>query len=348
MPRIGKHEIGTGNDVYIVAELSANHDGSLDRARETIRAAARAGVDAIKLQTYTADTITIRSDRPDFIVPGDGPWAGRSLYDLYTQAHTPWDWHAALFDEAHQCGLDIFSTPFDATAVDLLEDLGVPAYKVASFELPDDGLLRTVAATGKPVILSTGMASLEEITHAITTIESAGGRDIILLRCTSSYPAPDDSMNLASIPLLAAATKRPVGLSDHSRGVTAPIVAATLGACMIEKHFTLSRDRGGVDSHFSLEPDELAEMVREVARVQRMLGDTKFGAGVEEEGSAIFRRSLYIVADMRAGDEFSATNVRSIRPGFGLSPRYLDVVMGCRAALDIERGTPLAWEHFTR
>ncbi len=311
--RIGGRVIGRDRPALIVAELSANHGGSLERALETVRAAQTAGADAIKLQTYTADTLTLASDRPEFTIQG-GPWSGRTLHQLYEEAHTPWAWHAELFAEARRLGLEVFSSPFDASAVDLLESLEAPAYKVASFELVDDPLLRRVARTGKPVILSTGMASTEEISHAVTVLRLAGVEQLVLLRCTSSYPAPDDGMHLRSIPALAARFVCPVGLSDHSLGTIAPVVAVTLGACLIEKHFTLSRALGGPDGHFSLEPDELATLVREVRRAEAMLGEVRFGAGVAEEGSTQFRRSLYVVRDIRAGEPFTDQNVRSTGP----------------------------------
>lgn len=342
--RIGSKEIGPGAPVYIVAELSGNHNGSLERALDTVRAAAGTGVDAIKLQTYTPDTLTIDSRKPDFVVPGSGPWGGRTLYDLYAEAHTPWDWHQPLFDEARRLGLEVFSTPFDDTAVALLESLGAPVYKVASFELVDDGLLRAVAATGKPVILSTGMASMEEIDHAVATLRQAGNRDLLLLRCTSSYPAPDESMRLKGIQALAERWGSLVGLSDHSMGTMAPVVAVSLGACFIEKHFTLRRSDGGVDSHFSLEPEEFRAMVSDVRRAQAMIGSPDFGPGAAESASVVFRRSLYVVADVKAGEAFTAANVRAIRPGFGLAPRHLEEVLGRSATGPIERGTPLRWE----
>jgi pseudaminic acid synthase len=342
---VGDRTIGDGQPVYVIAELSGNHNGNLDRAIATIRAAAGAGADAIKLQTYTPETLTISTDKPEFVVPGDGPWSGRTLYDLYKEAMTPWEWHPRLFEEAKRCGLQMFSTPFDVTAVAFLETLGAPLYKIASFELVDDGLLRAVAATGKPVIASTGMANLEEIAHAVATLEAAGASNVILLKCTSSYPAPDESMNLRAIPLLAAATGKIVGLSDHSLGVIAPIVAVTMGARVIEKHFTLLRADGGVDSHFSLEPREFEQMVEGVRRAQSMLGAPKLGPGVMEEGSTVFRRSLYVVENVAAGEVLTTANVRSIRPGYGLSPKYLELVLGHRATQPIERGTPLTWAH---
>jgi N-acetylneuraminate synthase len=343
--RIKDRLVGPGHPTYLVAELSGNHNGDLQRALDTIRAAADAGADAIKLQTYTADTLTIDCATSEFVVPGTGPWGGRTLYDLYREAHTPWEWHERLFEEAADAGLHIFSSPFDSTAVDLLERLEAPAYKIASFELVDDALLRRVAGTGKPVILSTGMANLEEIAHAVGVLRARGCSELLLLRCTSSYPAPDESMNLATIPVLSRAVGAPVGLSDHSLGTTAPVVAVSLGACFIEKHFTLSRADGGVDSHFSLEPPEFRELVTAVRRSEAMVGAVSFGAGVAEEGSAVFRRSLYVVRDVGAGEAFTAENVRSIRPGFGLSPRFLDVALGKRASRPIRRGTALSWDH---
>ena len=342
--RIGERLIGGNAPAYLVAELSGNHDGSLDRALATIRAAAAAGADAIKLQTYTPDTLTIRAPQPDFVVPGDGVWGGRTLYDLYEQAHTPWDWHRALFDEARAHGLAIFSTPFDATAVALLEELGCPAYKIASFELVDDELLQAVAGTRKPVILSTGMASKEEIQHAIDVLRAAGNRELLLLRCTSSYPAPDASMNLATMRAMAPLSGGAVGLSDHSTGTLAAVVAVALGACFIEKHFTLSRD-GGVDSHFSLEPAEFRTLVDDVRRAEAMIGRVSFGPGAAEEGSLVFRRSIYVVRDIKAGERYSRDNVRVIRPGYGLAPRHLARVLGAVATDNLPRGTALQWGH---
>lgn len=345
--RFGDRLIGRGHPAYLVAELSGNHNGDLGRALATVRAAAAAGADAIKLQTYTAETMTIRSDHPSFIVPGDGPWAGRTLYDLYEEAHTPWAWHQALFDEAKRCGIDIFSTPFDESSVEFLESLGAIGYKVASFEMTDDTLLRAIGRKGKPVVVSTGMANLEEIAHAKDVLNRAGSSDLIFLKCTSAYPAPDEGMRLSTIPLLRTVTGCPVGLSDHSSGATAPVVAVTMGACLIEKHFTLARADGGVDSHFSLEPAEFAELVRDVRRAEAMMGVPALGFGAAEEGNIVFRRSLYVVAPVTAGDRLSAANVRSIRPGFGLSPRYADIVFESRAHVDIPAGTPLTWEHLT-
>jgi N-acetylneuraminate synthase len=343
-PVIGARAVGPGSPCFLVAELSGNHGGDLSRALATIEAARAAGADAVKLQTYTADTLTIHCDRPEFVVPGPGPWAGRTLHDLYDEAHTPWSWHDSLFARARSLGLEIFSTPFDDTAVELLESLNAPAYKVASFELVDDALLRRVAATGKPVILSTGMASLEEIAHAVAVLRRAGATDLVLLRCASSYPAPDDAMALSTIPVLAEAMACPVGLSDHSTGIVAPVVAVALGACLIEKHLILDRSAGGVDSHFSLEPAEFRAMADAVRRAERMIGGPRFGAGAAEEGSVAFRRSLYLVSDVAAGEVVTPEHVRSIRPGYGLSPRYLDRVIGRRALRAASRGSPVTWD----
>jgi pseudaminic acid synthase len=341
---IGDRRVGDGCPVYVVAELSGNHNGNLDRAIATVHAAKEAGADAIKLQTYTPDTITLKSDDPSFRVPGSGPWAGRTLYDLYEEAHTPWAWHPKIFEAARSCGIEIFSTPFDATAVDFLASLGVPAFKIASFELVDDALLAKVAATGKPVILSTGMASTEEVIHAVDQLRKGGATSIVVLRCTSSYPAPDESMHLSTIPMLRALTNCLVGLSDHSLGSTASVVSVALGACFIEKHLTLSRTDGGVDSHFSLEPSEFRQLVGEVRRAEAMIGTPTFGPGVAEEGNVVFRRSLYIAEDVAAGELLTARNVRSVRPGFGLSPRFLDLVVGHRARRAISKGTPVSWD----
>ncbi|MFN0181428.1 MAG: pseudaminic acid synthase [Gemmatimonadales bacterium] len=344
---IGRHRLATDAPCFVVAELSGNHNGDLGRAVATVEAAAEAGAHAIKLQTYTPDTITLDCDGPEFRVAGNGPWGGRRLWDLYREAHTPWDWHPRLFEVARACGLEVFSTPFDGTAVAFLESLGAPAYKIASFELVDDGLLRQVAATGKPVVVSTGMASLEEISHAVAVLERAGVTELVLLRCTSSYPAPDDDMHLRTIPLLAELTGHPVGLSDHSIGVVAPVVAVSLGARMIEKHLTLDRAAGGVDSHFSLEPAEFRALVTAVARAELMLGAPTFGPGVAEEGSVAFRRSLYLAEDVRAGDRLTERNVRSVRPGHGLPPRFADLVIGKAARRDARRGTPVTWDLVT-
>jgi pseudaminic acid synthase len=340
---INGRRVGPGLPAYVVAELSANHNHSLDRAVETVRAAKAAGADAIKLQTYRADTLTIDSDNEWFRVKGT-LWEGRTLYDLYTEAFTPWEWHPHLRDVAAEEGLDFFSTPFDDTAVDFLEELGVVAHKVASFENVDLPLLRRVARTGKPLIVSTGMATLAEVDEAVQAVRGAGGTQLALLKCTSAYPSTPDAMNLRTIPHLADAFDLPVGLSDHSMEVAVPAAAVALGACIVEKHLTLSRAEGGPDSAFSLEPHEFRDMVNAVRVAEQALGVVRYGCGPLEEKSRAFRRSLFVVQDVRAGEPYTARNVRSIRPGYGLHTRHLEQVVGRVASRDVARGTPLAWE----
>jgi len=342
--QIGKRSVGPGHPVYVVAELSANHNQNYDQAVQIIHAARDAGADAVKLQTYTADTITLLSDREEFRINAGTLWDGRILYDLYREAYTPWEWQPKLKKVAGDLGLDLFSSPFDATAVDFLEGMDVPAYKVASFELVDIPLIQKMAATGKPLIISTGMATIEEIDEALAAARKAGATQLALLKCTSAYPAPPDEMNLRTIPEMARRFEVPVGLSDHTMGVAAPVAAVALGACIIEKHITLSRSLKGPDSEFSLEPQEFKEMVQAVRSTEQALGKVHFGAGPRELGSRVFRRSLFVVKDMKHGEEFTAQNVRSIRPAHGLHTRYLPEVLGKRAARDIERGTPLSWE----
>lgn len=339
---IGGRPIGPGRPAYLIAEVSANHGQRFERAVEIIEAAREAGADAIKVQTYTPDTMTIDCRNEHFLIRGT-MWNGRNLHELYAEASTPWEWQPRLKEVARALGMDFFSTPFDETAVDFLEEMDVPAYKVASFEIVDLPLLRKVAGTGKPVILSTGMASLAEIEEAVLVLRSAGCRQLALLKCTSAYPAPASEMHLRTIPHLAAAFGVPVGLSDHTLGAAVPAAAVALGACLIEKHLTLSRSDPGPDSGFSLEPAEFGEMVRAVRAVEAALGGVRYGSGEEESRSLVFRRSLFVVEDMKAGEEFSAANVRSIRPGYGLHTRHLPEVLGRRAARDIVRGTPLAW-----
>ncbi len=330
--------------VLIIAEMSCNHGGTLEGALALLRAAKDVGADGVKLQTYTADTLTIACDRPEFRITGGTPWDGKQLYDLYKEASTPWSWHAQLFEEARKLGLLCFSSPFDATAVDFLETLGVPMYKVASFELVDVPLLEKVGSTGKPVILSTGMASLAEIDEAVATLRRSGCRELALLKCTSAYPAPPEEMNLRTIPHLAVAFGVRVGLSDHSPGFAAPVAAVALGATIVEKHFTLSRAAGGPDSTFSLEPDEFAEMVRVVRMTEKALGEVTYQVTPREAANRQFRRSLFVVEDIEAGESFTERNVRSIRPGHGLPPKYLTRVLGKKAARHLARGTPLEWE----
>ena len=327
---------------YLIAEMSANHAGDLSRALEIVHAAKEAGADCIKTQTYTADTLTINCAN-DYFSIHEGPWKGRTLYDLYQEAHTPWDWLARIKQEADKLGLDYLSTPFDRTAVDFLAELGVNSYKVASFELNDLPLLRYIAAQGKPVIASTGMASLGEIERAVRTVREAGNSDLCLLKCSSAYPAPPDDMNLRTIPHLAETFGVAVGLSDHTLGSAAAVAAVVLGACVIEKHFCLSRSIPNPDAAFSMEPAEFRQMHDDIRAVERAMGKVQYGVSAAEEGSAAFRRSLFIVQDMKAGETFTAENLRSIRPGYGLAPRHYDAVIGRRASGDICRGTPLAW-----
>jgi N-acetylneuraminate synthase len=339
---IENRHIGLGKPNYIIAEMSANHNQDFDQAVKILEAAKEAGADAIKLQTYTPDTLTIDSDNECFRIKGT-IWEGKNLYELYGEAYTPWEWQPKLKEVANGLGLDLFSTPFDPTAVDFLEDMGVPAYKVASFELVDLPLLRKIAETGKPIIMSTGMASLAEIDEAVRTIRHAGGNQLALLKCTSAYPASAEEMNLRTIPHLSQAFGLPTGLSDHTLDIAVPVAAVTLGACIVEKHFTLSRDIAGPDSAFSLEPDEFKAMVDAIRTAEKALGKIHYGVSEHEAKSRVFRRSLFVVKDIVAGEVFTQENVRSIRPGHGLSPKYLEDVLGRRAAKDIARGTPLAW-----
>ena len=341
---IGRRRIGPGNPVYCIAEVSANHNQDFAQAVRIVEAAKEAGADAVKLQTYTADTITIASDRKEFRIGGGTLWDGRNLHELYGKAYTPWEWQPRLKKVAEDLGMDLFSTPFDATAVDFLEGMGVPAHKIASFELVDLPLIQRVARTGKPMIMSTGMASAEEIEEALQTAREAGATQIALLKCTSAYPAPAEEMNLRTIPEMARRFEVPIGLSDHTMGITAPVAAVALGACIIEKHLTLSRATPGPDSGFSLEPQEFKAMVEAVRTAEKALGEVHFGLSGKEESSRIFRRSLFVVQDVKEGETFSAANVRSIRPGYGLHTRHLGEVLGKRAVCDIERGTPLSWD----
>ena len=327
--------------VYIIAELSANHNGSLKRAKQTIRAAAEAGADAIKLQTYTADTLTIDCDNEYFRIQGGTLWDGRTLYDLYKEAYTPWEWHAELQKEAQARGLDFFSTPFDDTAVDFLEELNVPRHKVASFELVDIPLLKKIGSTKKPVIMSTGMAAEFEIQEALDALREAGASEIALLKCTSAYPAQPKDANLLTIPDMKQRFGCKVGLSDHTMGIAVPVAAVALGACVIEKHFTLSRDDGGPDSSFSMDPGEFRDMVDAVRTVELSLGGVRYGGSDSEERSKVFRRSLFVVNNIKQGDRFTAENIRSIRPGQGMPPRFLRDVIGKSAGRNLARGTPL-------
>jgi pseudaminic acid synthase len=345
---IGKRRIGPGRPTYCIAEVSANHNQDFSQAVRIIEAAKEVGADAVKLQTYTPDTITIQSRQEYFRVGGGTLWDGRTLYELYGEAYTPWEWQPKLKQVANDLGMDLFSSAFDPTAVDFLEKMEVPAYKVASFELVDILLIQKMARTGKPLIVSTGMATLEEIEEAVEAALQAGARQIALLKCTSAYPAPPEEMNLRTIPELSRRFGVPIGLSDHTMGIAVPVAAVALGACIIEKHLTLSRAVPGPDSTFSLEPQEFKAMVEAVRTAERSLGQVHFGLSGKEEASRVFRRSLFVVEDVKTGEPFTPANVRSIRPGYGLHTRHLAEVLGRVAAADIARGTPLRWDLVVR
>jgi len=333
------------NRAFIIAELSANHNGSKEIAIETIKAAKRAGADAIKLQTYTADTLTINCDNEYFTDILKGTiWAGRSLYDLYKEAYTPWEWHEELFRVAKEEGLMCFSTPFDKTAVDFLEQFNPPAYKIASFEIQDIPLIEYTASKGRPMIMSTGIAELEDIELAVQTCRDAGNNDITLLKCTSSYPAPIEEANLATIPDLKKRFGVKVGLSDHTLGIVSPVVAVTLGARFIEKHFILDKSIGGPDASFSLDEKEFTEMVKAVRQAEKAVGKVSYELTEKVKASRKFSRSLFVVKDIIAGEKFTEENVRSIRPGFGLHPKYLNTVLGKVAKTGLKRGIPLSWD----
>ena len=342
--QIGAHRIGPGSAVYVIAELSANHHQNFDEALQIIRAAKDAGADAVKLQTYTPDTMTIDSTRPEFHISGGTLWDGQNLYKLYGQAYTPWDWQPKLKKAANDLGMDCFSSAFDATAVDFLEKIGVPAHKVASFELVDIPLIQKMARTGRPLIMSTGMATIEEIEEAVAAARQAGARQIALFKCTSAYPALPEEMNLRTIPELQRRFDVPVGLSDHTMGIAAPVAAVALGACIIEKHLTLSRSVPGPDSAFSLDPVEFKDMVAAVRVAEKALGEVHFGSSEKEASSRVFRRSLFAVQAIKRGEPFTAENLRAIRPGHGLHTRHLAEILGRKASRDIERGTPMSWE----
>jgi N-acetylneuraminate synthase len=344
---ISHRRIGREFPPLIIAELSGNHNQSLERALALVDAAARAGAHAIKLQTYTPDTMTLDLSVEEFLISDSHSlWKGRSLYELYQEAQTPWEWHKPLFARARELGLIAFSTPFDESAVDFLETLDVPCYKIASFENTDIALIRRVAATGKPMIISTGMASIAELGESVRTAREAGCRDIVLLKCTSTYPATPEDSHLRTIPHLRELFDCEVGLSDHTMGIGPAIAAVALGATVIEKHFTLRRSDGGVDSAFSLEPEEMAGLVTETTRAWQSLGEIRYGSVDAEKASLKFRRSLYVVEDLNAGDVLIRSNVRSIRPGFGLPPKHLKTVLGMRVTCAVSRGTPLSWKLF--
>jgi len=343
--KIAHHPIGKNSPPFIIAEMSGNHNQSLERALEIVEVAAKAGAHALKIQTYTPDTMTLDLDEREFhISDPKSLWAGTSLYKLYGQAYTPWEWHAAIFKRASELGMVAFSTPFDDTAVDFLETLNVPCYKIASFENTDIPLIRRVAATGKPLIISTGMATEAELDDTVTAARLAGCKDLILLKCTSTYPATAENTNILTIPHLRDRFKCEVGLSDHTMGVGVSVASVALGATVIEKHFTLSRADGGVDSTFSMEPAEMARLVIETKQAWQALGQVSYGATEAEMKSIIFRRSLYIVKDLKAGEVLTRENVRAIRPGLGLPPKYIDRILGVRVLRDINRGTALSWD----
>jgi pseudaminic acid synthase len=333
------------NRPFIIAEMSGNHNQSLDRAIAIVDAAVEAGVDAVKIQTYTADTMTLDIDTGEFFIADkDSLWKGESLHHLYEKAHTPWEWHKPIFDRCKAHGIMGFSTPFDDTSVDFLEDLGVPCYKIASFENVDIPLIRKVARTGKPLIVSTGMTTVSELEDLVRTARKNGCTDLTLLKCTSSYPSSPEGTNLRTIPHMRELFDCEVGLSDHTLGIGVAVASVALGATVIEKHFTLSRADGGVDAAFSLEPDEMARLVRECRSAALAMGEVRYEMADQEKKSLQFRRSLYIAEDMNAGEVFTEKNLRRIRPGFGLSPKYYDSLLGRRVKCDVKRGTPVSWD----
>lgn len=340
---IAGREIGPSREPYIIAELSANHNGKLETALTIIEEAKKAGADAVKLQTYTADTITLDCDRDEFRIHG-GLWGGKTLYQLYQEAHTPWDWHAVLFDHARKLGITIFSSPFDNTAVDLLEDLNAPAYKIASFEAVDLPLIQYVASTGKPMIISTGMANDEEIAEAVNAAKEGGCSQLAILHCVSGYPAPAEDYNLRSIPDMIERFGLVTGLSDHTLDNTTAITSVALGASIIEKHFTLDRNGGGPDDSFSLEPSDLRMLCRDSKTAWAALGKVDYGRKSSEQGNVKFRRSLYFVKNVKAGDLISPENVRSVRPGYGLSPKYYQGLLGRAVKMDVTFGTPVTMD----
>ena len=344
---ISGRTIGLSQSPFIIAEMSGNHNQSLERALEIVEAAAKSGVDALKIQTYTPDTMTLDLDEREFhISDPNSLWAGTSLYRLYSAAYTPWEWHKPIFDRARELGMIAFSTPFDDTAVDFLESLDVPCYKIASFENTDILLIRRVAATGKPLIISTGMATVAELDETVRAAREAGCKDLILLKCTSTYPATADNTNILTIPHLRDLFDCEVGLSDHTLGVGVSVASVALGATVIEKHFTLNRADGGVDGAFSMEPHEMAQLVIESERAWKALGKVNYGPTEAEKKSIQFRRSLYVVKDLMAGDILTHENIRSIRPGLGLPSKYLDVVLGKRINQDVKKGSALEWSYF--
>ncbi|MCP3924035.1 MAG: pseudaminic acid synthase [Desulfobacterales bacterium] len=345
--KIGNILIGQEHPPVIIAEMSGNHNQSLDRALEIVEAAAKAGAHIIKLQTYTADTMTLDVREGEFFIDDENSlWKGNSLHDLYKNAYTPWDWHEPIIRKAEELGVLCFSTPFDSTAVDFLENLNIPAYKIASFENADLPLIRKVASTGKPMIISTGMATLAELDETVKTLRESRCENFILLKCTSSYPASPENSNILTIPHMRELFKCEVGLSDHTLGVGASIAAVAHGATVIEKHFTLNRSDGGVDSAFSIEPAELKILVEETERAWQSLGTVTYGISEAEKTMAKYRRSLYIDQDLKTGDRLTSENLRIVRPGLGLPPKYFDVLIGRSVGCDIKKGTPVNWNLF--
>ena len=344
MIQIEKQFIGENHPPFIIAEMSGNHNQSLERALKIVEFVAKSGANALKLQTYTADTMTLDISKDEFFL--DDPnslWQGNSLYELYKKAHTPWRWHKPIFDKCKELGLIAFSTPFDASSVDFLENLNVPIYKIASFENTDIPLIKRIASTGKPIIISTGMASIAELDKSVNVARNAGCKDIILLKCTSTYPSSPKNSNLLTIPHLKKTFNLQVGLSDHTIGIGASIASIALGATIIEKHFTLNRADGGVDSAFSIEPNELKMLVKESKRAWQALGEIKYGASEKEKKSTIFRRSIYICKDMKKGEFFTKENIRTIRPGLGLKPKYYEILLGKKINQSVKKGTPVSW-----
>ena len=341
--KIGGKQVGAGSVPLVIAEMSGNHNQSLERALEIVDAAAQSGAHALKIQTYTAETMTIDIREREFFISGEKSlWKGESLFDLYKKAYTPWEWHEAIFDRAKEHKMLAFSTPFDRTAVDFLENLDVPCYKIASFENTDLPLIRYVASTGKPMIISTGMATFAELDESVEAARAAGCKDLVLLKCTSTYPSTPDDSNILTIPEMRSRYGCEIGISDHTMGIGVSVAAVALGATVVEKHFTLQRSDGGVDSAFSMEPQEMAQLVIETERAWQALGKVQHGPTEKEKASLVFRRSLYVVADVKAGEKLTPANVRAIRPGNGIAPKFYDEVIGKTAKRDITRGTPLS------
>jgi pseudaminic acid synthase len=343
--QIGHKKIGLGYRPFIIAEMSGNHNQSLERALQIVEAAAACGVDALKLQTYTADTMTLNINHGEFFISDEeNLWKGKSLYQLYKEAYTPWEWHQPIFERCKELGIIPFSTPFDETAVDFLEELDVPMYKIASFENTDIPLIKKVASTGKPMIISTGMATIAELDEAVRVAREAGCKDLILLKCTSTYPASPENTNMLTIPHMKELFDCEVGLSDHTMGIGVAVASVALGATVIEKHFTLSRADGGVDSAFSMEPEEMKALVIETERAWQALGEVKYGPTEKEKASLNSRRSIYVAKDMKAGEKFTKENIKIIRPGYGLPPKYYDLILGKPVKKDVKKGTPLSWD----